>query len=120
IPAANVHRVHTEQADAAAAAAAYEHDRRQAFDLGPGEWPVFDLVLLGMGADGHTASLFPGTPVLDEEERLAAAVWVERLDTWRVTLTYPVFNHAHHVLVLVSGADKAETLAQVLDLSEDD
>lgn len=119
IPAANVHRIHTEQADPGAAADAYEDDLQRAFDLAPGEWPVFDLVLLGMGADGHTASLFPGTPVLDEEERLVAAVWVERLHTWRVTLTYPVLNHARHVLILVSGADKADTLAQVLDLSSD-
>jgi 6-phosphogluconolactonase len=120
IPAANVHRLHMEQADPGAAAAAYEDDLRRAFDLGPGQWPVFDLVLLGMGADGHTASLFPETPVLEEEERLAAAVWVERLHTWRVTLTFPVLNHARHVLILVSGADKAETLAQVLDLSDTD
>jgi 6-phosphogluconolactonase len=115
IPAAQVHRLHTEQPDPAAAAAACEDDLRRAFDLGPGQWPVLDLVLLGMGADGHTASLFPGTPVLDERTRLAAAVWVERMHTWRVTLTYPVFNHARHVIVLVSGGDKAAMLTEVLD-----
>jgi 6-phosphogluconolactonase len=115
IPTANVHRMHTEQPDPAAAAQAYEDDLRRAFDLGPGQQPALDLALLGMGADGHTASLFPETPVLDERARLAAAVWVERMHTWRVTLTYPVFNHARHVIVLVSGADKADMLAQVLD-----
>lgn len=115
IPTANVHRMHTEQPDPAAAAQAYEDDLRRAFDLGPGQQPALDLALLGMGADGHTASLFPATPVLDERARLAAAVWVERMHTWRVTLTYPVFNHARHVIVLVSGADKADMLAQVLD-----
>jgi 6-phosphogluconolactonase len=115
IPAAQVHRMQTEEADAARVAAAYEEELRRVFVLGAGEWPVFDLALLGMGGDGHTASLFPGTSVLDEGTRLASAVWVDRLRTWRVTLTYPVFNHARHVLVLVSGADKAEMLAQVLD-----
>ncbi|WP_157092281.1 6-phosphogluconolactonase [Thioalkalivibrio nitratireducens] len=75
--------------------------------------PRLDLVLLGMGDDGHTASLFPGTPALDAAEPVAA-VFVPRLDSWRLSLTLPVLNAARHVLFLVTGADKAATLARVL------
>ncbi|AHE99140.1 6-phosphogluconolactonase [Thioalkalivibrio paradoxus ARh 1] len=75
--------------------------------------PRLDLVLLGMGDDGHTASLFPGTPVLDASEPVAA-VFVPRLDSWRLSLTLPLLNAARHVLFLVTGADKAATLARVL------
>jgi len=75
--------------------------------------PVFDLVMLGMGSDGHVASLFPGTCVL-HDERLAAAVYVPRLRTWRISLTLPVINRARSVMLLVAGADKAATLARVL------
>jgi 6-phosphogluconolactonase len=75
--------------------------------------PRLDVVLLGMGEDGHTASLFPDTDVLDEE-RLVAAVYVPRLDAWRLSLTLPVLNAARHVLFLVTGAGKAAMLARVL------
>ena len=75
--------------------------------------PRFDVVLLGMGDDGHTASLFPDTPILDEE-RLVAEVYVPRLDSWRLSLTPPVLNAARNVLFLVTGAGKAATLARVL------
>ncbi len=86
------------------------------------EWPRFDLVLLGLGEEGHTASLFPGSPLLADDARarpsaqpLAAAVWVEKLDTWRITLTPPVLDHAATVIFLVSGAAKAAALAAVLE-----
>jgi 6-phosphogluconolactonase len=86
------------------------------------EWPRFDLVLLGMGEEGHTASLFPGSPLLADDARarpsaqeLAAAVWVEKLHTWRITLTPPALNHAATVIFLVSGAAKAAALAAVLE-----
>jgi 6-phosphogluconolactonase len=115
IPEANVHRIRGEVPDATDAAAAYEQEIKTAFHLATGEWPRFDLVLLGMGPDGHTASLFPETPVLHERSRIASAVWVPSMQTWRITLTPPVFNHARNVLFLVSGADKAETLHAVLD-----
>jgi 6-phosphogluconolactonase len=115
IPASRVHRMRTEEADATSVAAAYEEELRRAFAVGPRRWPVLDLVLLGMGSDGHTASLFPGTPVIEEREHLAAAVWVTTLQTSRITLTLPVFNHARHVIVLVNGVEKAETLHAVLE-----
>lgn len=74
----------------------------------------FDIVLLGMGDDGHTASLFPGTEALKVRDRAAVANRVEKLDTWRLTLTYPVFENAEHVWFLVCGAAKAEVLPKVL------
>lgn len=119
IPATQVHRVETERPDAIGAAAAYSVDLARAFGLAPGEWPRFDLVLLGMGSDGHTASLFPHTSALDERDQVAAAVWVTSLQTWRITLTYPVLNNAREVLVLVSGVEKAETLRTVLEAPAD-
>lgn len=76
--------------------------------------PRFDMILLGMGGDGHTASLFPHTPALDETERWVVANPVPQLDTTRITFTIPLINAARRVLFLVSGADKAETLRQVL------
>lgn len=77
-------------------------------------FPNFDLILLGMGNDGHTASLFPFTEALKETEKLAVANRVEKLDTTRFTLTFPVINNARNVIFLVKGADKAETLRTVL------
>jgi 6-phosphogluconolactonase len=115
IPEKNVHRVKSEDADPERAAKLYEQDLQAFFKLRPGELPTFDLVLLGMGADGHCASLFPGTTALAEEVRLAVAPYVEKLGVWRVTLTAPVFNHARSVLFLVGGEDKAEALKGVLE-----
>ena len=77
--------------------------------------PRFDLILLGMGDDGHTASLFPNTAALNELERNAVANPVEKLDTTRLTLTFPVINNARNVIFMVKGADKAETLKTVLE-----
>jgi len=114
IPEANVHRIHGEQPDAMEAADAYEAMLREFYQLKDGQMPRFDLVLLGMGADGHTASLFPGTQALGEQKRLVAANWVEKLNTWRLTLTAPVLNNAVSVAFLIAGADKAESLRAVL------
>jgi 6-phosphogluconolactonase len=115
IPACNLHRMQGERADPHAAARDYEADLRRAFGLSSAEVPVFDLILLGMGPDGHTASLFPRTAALNETTRWVVANHVPQKDTWRLTLSKPVINQAAKVLFLVAGADKAAVLAEVLD-----
>jgi 6-phosphogluconolactonase len=95
------------------AAAHYESLLRNAFRLEGAETPRFDLVALGMGPDGHTASLFPNTPALYEIGRLVVANHVENKDAWRVTLTWPVINQGASVFFLIGGADKADILNQV-------
>lgn len=115
VAAGNVFRIATENPHAAAAADAYEQTLRKFFQLGPGEFPRFDLILLGMGPDGHTASLFPGTAALQEKSRLVVANWVEKLKASRITLTLPVLNAARCVAFLVSGTDKADALKAVLE-----
>lgn len=115
VPAGNVFRVLAENPDASAAAAAYEKTLRDFFHLKSGELPRIDLILLGMGPDGHTASLFPGTPALQEKSHLFVANWVEKLKTNRLTFTLPVLNAAGCVAYLVSGTDKASTLHTVIE-----
>jgi 6-phosphogluconolactonase len=115
VPPENVHRIEAENPDAAAAAAAYEKTLEQWFGTQPGEFPRFDLVLLGMGPDGHTASLFPHTTALHESTRSVVANWVPKFDAYRITLTAPVLNNAANVLFLVAGPDKAEALHEVLE-----
>ncbi len=115
VAAGNVFRIPTENPDAAAAAEAYEMTLRKFFQLEPGRVPVFDLILLGMGPDGHTASLFPGSAGLQEKTRLVIANWVDKLKTSRLTLTLPVLNAARCVAFLVSGTDKAAMLKTVLE-----
>jgi len=114
LPAENVHRIRGELNDANEAAEKYEHELKVFFGLSEGEFPVFDLVLLGIGEDGHTASLFPGTQALKETQRLCVANWVEKLATWRITLTLPVLNNAANVLFLVCGSSKEQVLKEVL------
>ena len=114
IPKENIYRVPAEIPDADNAAQSYEQTLRQFFQLEDDALPRFDLILLGMGPDGHTASLFPGTAALHEDERLVAANWVEKFKTWRLTFTYPVINNAAAVLVMATGEEKQEALLQVL------
>ncbi|HEX9289495.1 MAG TPA: 6-phosphogluconolactonase [Anaeromyxobacteraceae bacterium] len=115
IPPENVHRIRAEDTDAAAAATDYEAELRRVLVLAPGAVPRLDLVLLGLGADGHTASLFPGNDALEERSRLVAAPFVDRLRTHRITLTLPVLEAARAVAFVVSGAEKAERVADVLE-----
>ncbi|HEU4401443.1 MAG TPA: 6-phosphogluconolactonase [Candidatus Polarisedimenticolia bacterium] len=117
VPAAQVHRIRGELPEAAEAAADYERTLVDRFKVAPGSRPRFDLVLLGLGADGHTASLFPGSEALRETTRLVAAPWIESLKARRITLTLPVLNNAACVLFLVAGEEKAAALRSVL--SED-
>jgi 6-phosphogluconolactonase len=113
LAAARVHRMEGEL-NPQIAAVHYEATLRAAFRLEDSEVPVFDLVLLGMGDDGHTASLFPHTKALDEVSRLVVANHVPQKDTWRITLTKPVINHGREVAFLIEGAAKTEVLAEVL------
>ena len=111
IPLGNIHRIHSEEPDAERAAAEYEDEIRSFFKVTEGEWPRFDLILLGLGKDGHTASLFPGGTAVHERERLVVAVLASGV---RITLTPPVLNHAWRVVFLVSGEDKAQALQAVV------
>jgi 6-phosphogluconolactonase len=114
IPQANIHRMRGENPDADKAAADYGREIRRFFGIGTGEMPCFNCVLLGMGSDGHTASLFPGSPALGEQKRLVMANWVDKYQSFRITLTAPVFSNADLILLLVSGSQKADTLKAVL------
>jgi 6-phosphogluconolactonase len=95
------------------AAARYESVLRNSFRLEGAETPRFDLIALGMGPDGHTASLFPHSAALSETGRLVVANHVENKDAWRVTLTWPVINQGASVFFLIGGADKAQVLSEV-------
>ena len=109
IPEANIHRIRGES-DADEAARSYENEIQKVL----GNDPVFDLVLLGLGPDGHTASLFPDSPALRENKRLVTANRVEKFNSDRVTFTYPLLNRAEHVIFLASGADKSKIVRSVL------
>jgi len=115
VPAANIHRIKSEYSDAQSAADEYEQVLRAFFALAPEALPRFDLVLLGMGPDGHTASLFPGTDALGERKRLVVANWVEKFNAFRITMTLRVLNNAASVIFFVSGAEKAAVLREVLE-----
>jgi 6-phosphogluconolactonase len=115
VPPDNVHRIRGELQDAGDAAAEYETLLRLFFSVPAGRLPRFDLLLLGLGSDGHIASLFPGTDALLEQRRLVVANWVERVRSHRITLTLPVINNASAVIFLVSGAEKASIVKRVLN-----
>ncbi len=110
IPSRNIHRMHGED-DPAAAAREYARILRD--DLG--ESPSFDLVLLGMGPDGHTASLFPGTDPMHDDKLLVKAVWVAQFNTYRLTLTPRLLNSARQIVIATEGSSKAAALAAILE-----
>jgi 6-phosphogluconolactonase len=124
VTAVHVHRVAGEEPDAGRAAELYERELIAAFHLLPDrdgaarpedlDWPRFNVALLGLGEEGHTASLFPGSPALGERRRLVVAPWIDAKQSHRITVTPPVVNHAARVIFLVSGAAKAAILAEVL------
>lgn len=101
--------------DPQSAAMTYDAKLGDVFGLTPGRIPQFDLILLGMGPDGHTASLFPHTDGLQVVERLVTANFVPKFDAWRLTLTYPVLDAASNVLFMVGGAEKADAVYEVLE-----
>ncbi len=115
VASGNIFRIEAENPDATAVADSYEKTLRKFFQLDPDGIPQFDLILLGMGPDGHTASLFPGTDGLKEKSRLVIANWVEKLKTHRLSFTLPVLNAARCVVFVVSGTDKATVLKTVLE-----
>lgn len=110
-----IHRIRAELPDAARAAGEYEHEIRQHFKVQSPEIPQFDLILLGLGADGHTASLFPGTDALKERTRLVVSNWVPKFNRYRITFTVPLINRAASVLFLICEEDKAPALKKVLE-----
>jgi len=115
VPAQNIHRVPAEEPDAARCAENYEREMVSFFKPEPGQRPRLDCIILGIGPDGHTASLFPGTDALHEKMKLVVANWVEKFQTHRITMTAPVLNNAALVIFLVSGKEKAEVLREILE-----
>lgn len=114
LPPEGFHRMRAESPDLESAAHDYAHEIAEALHPLHGAWPRFDLIQLGLGPDGHTASLFPGTAALDEEKRWVVPNRVPKLNTKRMTLTYPVINAAQEIIFLVDGEDKADVLRRVL------
>jgi 6-phosphogluconolactonase len=115
IPQGNIHPIPTDRPTPRTSAMAYEEDLKKFFGLSKDQFPEFDLLLLGIGEDGHTASLFPGTPVLDDTIHLAAPVSMDEMRHPRITLTLPVINNAKHILFLVVGKNKAFVLQKIID-----
>jgi 6-phosphogluconolactonase len=114
IPPKNIHRIRGE-ASAADAGREYETELQKWFN---GRLPRFDIVMLGVGEDGHTASLFPGTDSLREASRMAIGYFVPQLNSWRVTLTLPVLLNARETIFLVTGKRKASVVARIIEAGE--
>jgi len=113
VRAHQVHRMLGEAPDLDAAARAYEMEMRAAFGVTGPRKPAFDLIWLGMGRDGHTASLFPRSAALNEKDRWVVANWAPGPAAWRLTLTFPVLNAAREAMFVVTGADKAEAFRAI-------
>jgi len=120
IPKENVHRIPTEQSDFLASTRYYEGIIREVFGLAEKQTPAFDLIVLGMGVEGHTGSLFPNSYACFDTEDLACVVYVLDEDLNRITLTHPVLCAASHLTVLVSGEEKAGILKEVLTAEPDE
>ena len=113
IPSENIHRIACEDGPSIAANR-YQNQLKEFFQLARGQFPVFDLVILGLGEDGHTASLFPRSDAVEEKERLVVAPYVKKLSAYRVSLTLPVLNHARIVDFLVTWKSKAAITKKIL------
>lgn len=114
IPKSNIYRWHTEIINAPEVAESYERSIKKFFDLAEKEFPRFDLIFLGMGIDGHTASLFPFSKALSENKKIVVSNYIEKLNTNRLTFTFPTINNAANVFFIVSGKKKAVALREVL------
>jgi len=115
IPDTHIHRMRGETVKPLLAAEDYSELLNRYSAKSEHGIPQLDLVLLGLGPDGHIASLFPDTEILEQKDKWVDAVYVNKLNTWRISLTFPVLNAAHHTFLLVSGDSKAEILTQVID-----
>lgn len=120
IPPENVHRVSGESCDYVTAVAEYENEIRTVFGIPEGEIPKFDLIVLGMGNDGHIGSLFPNSCALFDTTDLACAVYVMDGGYSRITLTHPVITAADHLVILISGPEKAEIFSEVFHSEPDE
>ncbi|MCK5640695.1 MAG: 6-phosphogluconolactonase, partial [Gammaproteobacteria bacterium] len=120
IPAENIHRIRAEQDDITASAKDYEDQLRKVFGINSGEIPRFDLIVLGMGTEGHTGSLFPNTYASFETHDLVSVVYELDKEYSRITLTYPVLRAANSLVVLVSGKEKADILKAVFTNEPDE
>ncbi|HEY9786095.1 MAG TPA: 6-phosphogluconolactonase [Candidatus Obscuribacterales bacterium] len=118
IPHENLFPTQGQDKDPAQSALDYENTIRKFFGVKEGDWPAFDLMFMGLGPDGHTASLFPNTAALSEMRRLVVANYVERLKSWRITMTLPLINRSRHIIFVVSGSEKADVLADILSSDE--
>jgi 6-phosphogluconolactonase len=114
VPPANIHRIPTGDGTAIESAELYQRTLREKVPQAH-QRPRFDYVLLGLGTNGHTASLFPHRPSLHEQHRLVVADHIEEVNTWRVTLTAPVLNNAAQITFLVIGEEKADVVKQVIE-----
>jgi 6-phosphogluconolactonase len=117
LPSENIHRI---AGEAEPESGAWEYERLLHALFPDQPWPQFDLVLLGLGEDGHTASLFPGTDILEQLERWVAPVFVPHFKSWRISLTLPAINAAANVAFLVTGAAKASILSRILQSNGED
>ena len=115
IPEKNIHPIYVRETNPRSSAEAYEKDLKMFFALKEGEFPRFDLIMLGIGEDGHTASLFPESPWLAETNRLAVGGTIRKLERERISITLPVINNARNIIFLVSGRKKAPILKEVLE-----
>ncbi len=115
VPAIQYFRMRGDE-DPVKAAAKYEEQLRQDFNLGEKELPRFDFMLLGLGEDGHTGSIFPDSPILSETDRLVSDVYIPELKADRITLTLPVINNSRRCVFLVSGGEKHKPLSKALDI----
>jgi 6-phosphogluconolactonase len=114
LPAGNFHRMAAEESERSAVADQYAAELRRTAGAGDGEWPRLDLIYLGIGEEGHTASLFPGSAALNEKKLAVCPNYVAQVQMWRMTLTLPVLNAARHIIFVASGTQKADILRQVL------